>query len=163
VSSFDQHLEAARAAIAVASQPGDQGARKRAGRDFLRAVGRLAQALGQEATSGAALPAEVTAFVAETAPLLRRADGSLNLWIAETVDRQPEDDASYRLWLLDRSSIQAMVDLYRGSAADGYVGDFSVDDYDEAIRHRAPQFDPGARPSGLPDGHWWWSDPLAAG
>jgi hypothetical protein len=98
----------------------------------------------------------VAVFVEQTAPQLRNADGGLGMWLLDVNHPTFEDSEGYQQWLRERSAIEYMRDLYRGTSAEAYVQDFATEDVDEEIRFKAHYFGGTGRPAGTAPHHWWW-------
>lgn len=147
-------LEQARAALAGASQSGDVRASKHYVRSLMEAVADIGPIISR--TSERHLPPDVAAFVAETAPQLRKAESGLTLWLLDVNQPTFEDSDGYREWLRERSAIEYMRDLYHGTVAESFVQNFATEDLDEEIRFKACYFGGAGRPLGTDPHHWWW-------
>jgi hypothetical protein len=159
VTSFSTQLQAAREALADAIHSDVQRTRKQRAGDFMVAIGRIGRALGPALVAErASWPPEIAMFADETAPSLRSADGALGLWLGDATAYKAEDDASYQSWLLDRSAIEMLRTIYRGTAAEHFTAEFDTEEFDELLRYKAPFFNAGERPAGIPDSHWWWNE-----
>jgi hypothetical protein len=119
-------------------------------------------AIGRAVTRAGATPDSVRAFVADTADQLASPRSPLWKWYAEARRGLPprqDDDDEYRSALEDRSALQFLLDLYRGSAAEATLSEVETDGFDEAIREGARYFSAGGLPEATPPHHWWWTDP----
>jgi hypothetical protein len=157
VTSLSERLDQVRAALAGASQTGDLSVRKRHARALMEAIAEIGGVASRgTSTEGGHILPEVAVFVEETSPLLRNAGGGLSMWLLDVNQPTFEDTQGYQQWLRDRSAIEYLRDLYRGTSIEAYVQDLDTEDLDELIRFKAHYFGGSGRPEGAPPHHWWW-------
>jgi hypothetical protein len=119
-------------------------------------------AIGRAVTRAGAMPDSVRAFLADTADHLASPRSPLWKWYMEARRGLPprhDDDDEYRNALEDRTALQFLIDLYRGTAAEATLAEVETDGFDDAIREGARYFSAGGLPDATPPHHWWWSEP----
>jgi hypothetical protein len=160
VGDLVNHLHEARRALAGAGRINNLDERAKAADQLMEAIWHIGTAI-YAAAGGAepARPPELAAFIADTAERLYEAESGLSLWLFDARSRRPEDDSSNRGILRDRSAIEFLRDLYKGTAVDDYITEIGTDSFDEEIRFRADQYNVGTPPPGIPRHHWWWWTP----
>jgi hypothetical protein len=160
VSDLVKHIEEARRGLAAASRRGDWTASGKGAKVLMDATWEIGTAVYATADGGEAVrPPELESFIAETADILWEAESGLANWLPHVTDRRPEDDGSYRGWIRERSAIEFLRDLYKGTDGGDYAAELGTDMFDEEILFRAGQYNVGTPPAGIPRHHWWWWTP----
>jgi hypothetical protein len=160
MSELLKHLEEARRGLAEASRRGDLIASGRGAYALMDAIWEIGTALYATPDGGEPLrPPELESFLTETADILWEAEPGLSSWLPHVSDRHPNADGGCRQWLRDRSAIEFLRDLYKGTDGGDYAAGLDTDSFDEEIRFRADQYNVGTPPAGIPRHHWWWWTP----
>jgi hypothetical protein len=118
-------------------------------------------AIGRAVTRAGAMPDSVRAFLDDTAGYLASPRSPLWMWFVQASRGLPprhDDDDEYRSALDDRTALQFLLDLYRGTAAEETLAEVETDGFDEKIRDGASYFRAGGLPEDTPPHHWWWNE-----